>query len=154
MREVGKGTFGSVIKAIDTIDCKAKNKNIYKLIEASSMQPNVNNPYQDPIHFVAIKKVHYDRRYEQRELTTLGEIKDNNLCQNIIEVKDKFFCFERDTGSCGKKKSSGSKQTQNEKKEYLHIVTDFLPYTINDLKIMPNSAQCDKAKYFCLESIR
>lgn len=106
------------------------------------------------MNFVAIKKVFYDRRYEQRELTTLGEIKENNLCENIIEVKDKYFRFERDTGECGKgKKSSGSKST-SEKKEYLHIVTDFLPYTINDLKILPQTVQCEKAKFFCLESIR
>ena len=86
---------------------------------------------------MAIKKVFYDRRYEQRELTTLGEIKDNNLCENIIEVKDKYFRFEKETGDCGKKKSSGSSSAANQKKEYLHIVTDFLPYTINDLKILP-----------------
>ena len=87
-------------------------------------------------------------------MTTLGEIKDNNLCDNIIEVKDKYFRFEVDTGDCGKKKSSGSASAADEKKEYLHIVTDFLPYTINDLKILPSNIQCEKSKFFCLESIR
>lgn len=87
-------------------------------------------------------------------MTTLAEIKENNLCQNIIEVKDKYFRFEKDIGDCGKKKSSGSKSVSNEKKEYLHIVTDFLPYTINDLKILPQNISCEKSKFFCLESIR
>jgi len=63
--------------------------------------------------------------------------------------------MEKDTGDCGKKKSSGSSSdATNQKKEYLHIVTDFLPYTINDLKILPSTIQCEKAKFFCLESIR
>jgi hypothetical protein len=44
--------------------------------------------------------------------------------------------MEADTGDCGKKKSSGTSST-NQKKEYLFIVTDYLPYTINDLKIYP-----------------
>jgi hypothetical protein len=88
LKEVGKGTFGSVIKAIDTKECQAQSKNIYKLIMAHSYQPDATNQYQDSSNFVAIKKLFYDRRYEQRELTTLNEIKDNNLCSNIIEVKD------------------------------------------------------------------
>lgn len=40
---------------------------------------------------VAIKKLFYDRRYEQRELTILDEIKRNKLCKNIIELKDRYF---------------------------------------------------------------
>ena len=86
MKEVGKGTFGSVIKAIDTREVQTKN--IPKLIQASSMPRDATNPYQEPQNFVAIKKLFYDRRYEQRELSTLNEIKSKGLCQNIIEVKD------------------------------------------------------------------
>jgi hypothetical protein len=52
------------------------------------MEPDASNPNQDPSNFVAIKKLFYDRRYEQRELQTLNEIKSKNLCSNIIEVKD------------------------------------------------------------------
>lgn len=40
---------------------------------------------------MAIKKLFYDRRYEQRELTILDEIKKNKLCRNIIELKDRYF---------------------------------------------------------------
>jgi len=34
----------------------------------------------DPRRFVAIKKLFYDRRYEQRELSTLDEIKRQKKC--------------------------------------------------------------------------
>ena len=63
IKEAGKGAFGSVFKAQD-------------------LQENC---------FVAIKKLFYDRRYEQRELSTLDEIKKNGLCKNIIELKDRYF---------------------------------------------------------------
>ena len=43
LKEVGKGTFGSVIKAIDTRETQPKN--IIKLIQASSMQRDIANPY-------------------------------------------------------------------------------------------------------------
>jgi hypothetical protein len=39
------------------------------------MQRDIANPYQEPSNYVAIKKLFYDRRYEQRELSTLNEIK-------------------------------------------------------------------------------
>ena len=36
------------------------------------------------------------------------------------------------------------KEAGKELKEYLHIVTDFLPYTINDLDVNPSAYQgCD-----------
>jgi len=43
-----------------------------------------------------------------------------------------------------------------ELKEYLYIVTDFLPYTINDLNVNPSPYECDleQANNFCLESIK
>jgi len=43
LKEVGKGTFGSVIKAIDTREVQPKN--IMKLIQANSMQKDAANPY-------------------------------------------------------------------------------------------------------------
>lgn len=115
LKEVGKGTFGSVIKAIDTRECQPKN--IVKLIQANSMARDTANPYQDPQNYVAIKKLFYDRRYEQRELSTLNEIKTKGLCQNIIEVKDQYF------------KNEPAEEAEKKKgvlqKEYLFIVTDF-----------------------------
>jgi len=45
----------------------------------------------DHRRYVAIKKLFYDRRYEQRELSTLDEIKKRKLCRNIIELKDRYF---------------------------------------------------------------
>jgi len=63
IEEVGKGAFGSVSKAFDN---RSKG-------------------------YVAIKKLFYDRRYEQRELSTLAEIKERGLCNNIIELKDRYF---------------------------------------------------------------
>lgn len=77
--------------------------------------------------FVAIKKLFYDRRYEQRELSTLDEIKRSQLCENIIELKDRYF----HTSSEPDEKNAG----QMVKKEYLYIVTDYLPYTVNDLHV-------------------
>jgi len=78
---------------------------------------------------VAIKKLFYDRRYEQRELTTLDEIKKSKLCRNIIELKDRYFqnVEEIDPNS----KPPGKLVH----KEYLYIVTDYLPFTICDLKV-------------------
>lgn len=46
---------------------------------------------KDPNRYVAIKKLFYDRRYEQRELITLDELKKKHLCTNIIELKDRYF---------------------------------------------------------------
>jgi hypothetical protein len=55
------------------------------------------------------------------------------LCSNIIELRDKYFqkVYEPITG----KKPNKEFQVQGGHylKEYLYIVTDFLPYTINDL---------------------
>jgi hypothetical protein len=115
LKEVGKGTFGSVIKAIDTREVQPKN--IIKLIQASNLPRDYANPYQDPCNFVAIKKLFYDRRYEQRELSTLNEIKSKGLCQNIIEVKDQYF---RNEPADEAEKRKGVLQ-----KEYLFIVTDY-----------------------------
>jgi len=113
MMEVGKGAFGSVTKAVDRrIQYTAK----------CADDPHWN--------LVAIKKLFYDRRYEQRELSTLDEIKRNNLCANIIELKDRYF-----------KKIS----EKNSKKEYLFIVTDFLPYTICDLRVTVSTYSHDKS---------
>jgi len=75
-------------------------------------------------NFVGIKRLFFDRRYEQRELSTLKEIKRHGLCSGIIELKDKYFRRIDENGV---------------KKEYLYIVTDFLPYTISDLRVMPTT---------------
>lgn len=113
MHEVGKGAFGSVTKAVDRrIQYTAK----------CADDPHWN--------CVAIKKLFYDRRYEQRELSTLDEIKRNNLCANIIELKDRYF-----------KKI----MEKNQKKEYLFIVTDYLPYTICDLRVSVSTYSDDKS---------
>lgn len=69
----------------------------------------------------------YDRRYEQRELTILDEIKKKKLCKNIIELKDRYF---KTLDEPDPKKYGGLIR-----KEYLFIVTDFLPYTICDLRV-------------------
>ena len=124
--EVGKGAFGAVTKAVDT---RIKWQDSF-----------ADDEYWN---FVAIKKLFYDRRYEQRELSTLDEIKRNKLCTNIIELKDRYF-----------------KKIQ--KKEFLFIVTDFLPYTICDLRVATNTYSNNKSfvnsqnspKNYCLESIR
>jgi serine/threonine protein kinase len=71
LKEAGKGAFGSVYKAEDTT-----------LSNLSLL---------DHRRYVAIKKLFYDRRYEQRELSTLDEIKKRKLCRNIIELKDRYF---------------------------------------------------------------
>lgn len=71
VKEAGKGAFGSVYKAID--------------LQKKTLDPFDNSQY------VAIKKLFYDRRYEQRELSILDEIKKKKLCRNIIELKDRYF---------------------------------------------------------------
>ena len=71
MKEAGKGAFGSVFMAQDN--------------------HKINLPANDPDKYVAIKKLFYDRRYEQRELSTLDEIKKLHLCRNIIELRDRYF---------------------------------------------------------------
>jgi len=103
---------------------------------------------------VAIKKLFYDRRYEQRELSTLNEIKTKGLCQNIIEVRDQYFKNEPADEA---EKKKGVLQ-----KEYLFIVTDFLPHTISDLRVMPSTYMMDNSfensgssvRNYCLESIK
>lgn len=79
----------------------------------------------EPNRYVAIKKLFYDRRYEQRELSILDEIKKKKLCKNIIELKDRYF---------QQVEEHDSKQGKVEK-EYLFIVTDYLPYTVCDLRV-------------------
>jgi hypothetical protein len=81
----------------------------------------------DPSRFVAIKKLFYDRRYEQRELSTLDEIKKKSICANIIELKDRYF----------QRINEPHEKNRNltVSKEYLFIVTDYLPYTICDLRV-------------------
>jgi serine/threonine-protein kinase BUR1 len=134
IKEAGKGAFGSVFKAEDT-----------------SYQSN--DPF-DNRRYVAIKKLFYDRRYEQRELATLDDIKRRKMCSNIIELRDRYFqnIEEEDSKNYG----------QTVKKEYLFIVTDYLPYTICDLRVGCNFYQNDASFKnepdsqfnFCLESIK
>ena len=42
-------------------------------------------------NFVAIKKLFFDRKYEQREVPMLLEIKNKKMNDNIIKLKDKYF---------------------------------------------------------------
>lgn len=88
--------------------------------------------------YVAIKKLFYDRRYEQRELSILDEIKKKKLCKNIIELRDRYFKQEEEHDT---KKGLVVK-------EYLFIVTDYLPFTVCDLKIANQNPD------LCLESIK
>jgi hypothetical protein len=62
------------------------------------------------------------------------------LCKNIIELKDRYFktLDEADPKKYG----------QVIRKEYLFIVTDYLPFTICDLKVNEGPQQQN------LESIR
>ena len=81
MKEAGKGAFGSVFQALELNKLSAMLPDQ----DAISQIHNLNQS------MVAIKKLFYDRRYEQRELSTLDEIKDHGLCSNIIELRDKYF---------------------------------------------------------------
>lgn len=73
MKEVGRGAFGSVFKAMDL-----------KAVQNSKNQ-------QNPDNYVAIKKLFYDRKYEQREVPMLVEIKNKRLNDNIIKLKDRYL---------------------------------------------------------------
>ena len=106
----------------------------------------------DNRRYVAIKKLFYDRRYEQRELSTLDEIKKRKLCRNIIELKDRYFQNIEEQDEKG----------QTVKKEYLFIVTDYLAYTVCDLRVQ-NTFYTNDPTYdsspnspnnYCLESIK
>lgn len=123
IKEAGKGAFGSVYKALD-------------LQKKNTVDPFDNSQY------VAIKKLFYDRRYEQRELSILDEIKKRKLCRNIIELKDRYFQTIEELDQ---------KTKVNCTKEYLFIVTDYLPYTVCDLKVF--NVQNQKPAV-CLESIK
>lgn len=73
IKEVGRGAFGSVFKAMDLKAAQSNSKNL-----------NGEN-------FVAIKKLLYDRKYEQREVPMLMEIKNKRLNDNIIKLKDRYL---------------------------------------------------------------
>lgn len=124
--EAGKGAFGSVFKAEDT--------------HIQSLSPFTPK-------YVAIKKLFYDRRYEQRELSILDEIKRNKKCANIIELKDRYFQHLEELDVTNKKHD----KMELVRKEFLFIVTDFLPYTICDLQVTQSAS--NPASH-CLESIR
>ena len=109
IKEVGRGAFGSVFKAMD-------------LKAAQSNLKNVNGE-----NFVAIKKLLYDRKYEQREVPMLMEIKNKRLNDNIIKLKDRYLKQYQEANQ--------KKPWQRITKEYLFIVTDYLPHTICDLNV-------------------
>lgn len=73
LKEVGRGAFGSVFKALDR-----------KQAQNAKSQTCSDN-------FVAIKKLFYDRKYEQREVPMLVEIKNKRLNDNIIKLKDRYL---------------------------------------------------------------
>jgi hypothetical protein len=64
--EVGKGTFGSVLKAFDVqrAQCMQNIKYMKKQEKLDAIRKLVEPLKDDPRHFVAIKKLFYDRRYE------------------------------------------------------------------------------------------
>jgi len=132
LKEVGKGAFGSVFKALD------KTKGTLN---------------EDA--FVAIKKLFYDRKYEQREVPTLLEIRNHGLCDNIIRLKERYLKQVEEVNP--------KKNMLKETKEYLYIVTDYLPFTICDINVSPaiylskvqqNQKAVANARFLCLESIR
>lgn len=73
LKEVGRGAFGSVFKALD--------RRVAAQTKSTSSQDN----------FVAIKKLFYDRKYEQREVPMLVEIRNKKLNDNIIKLKDRYL---------------------------------------------------------------
>lgn len=91
LKEVGKGTFGSVLKAIDAHHPILQSLDASERANKEAILKQLRPLNDDPSHFVAIKKLFYDRRYEQRELVILQKIKEKGLCKNIIELKDKYF---------------------------------------------------------------
>ena len=103
---------------------------------------------------MAIKKIFFDRNYVQREVPILVEIYTRRKTENIIRLVDRYLKVTED------KKSWPKMQ-----KEYLYIVTDYMPYTICDLNISPNyymsqdkatpnEMKLSQAKNHCLESIK
>lgn len=61
------------------------------------------------------------------------------MCANIIELKDRYFeNIEEREEKLGK--------VELVRKEYLFIVTDYLPYTVSDLKVTQD--------FSCLASIK
>lgn len=80
-------------------------------------------------NFVAVKKLLYDRKYEQREVPMLMEIKNKRLNENIIKLKDRYLKQYTEANQ--------KKPWQKITKEFLFIVTDYLPHTICDLNVSP-----------------
>ena len=78
---------------------------------------------------MAIKKLFYDRKYEQREVPMLVEIKNKRLNDNIIKLKDRYLKQYQEVNQ----KKPWTRLT----KEYLFIVTDYFPHTICDLNVSP-----------------
>mmetsp|Transcript_2354 Transcript_2354/g.3558 ORF Transcript_2354/g.3558 Transcript_2354/m.3558 type:complete len:81 (-) Transcript_2354:526-768(-) len=80
------------MKAFDTHKAEFSYfKNKKKLDKMTAIKQYLTPLLGDHKNFVAIKKLFYDRRYEQRELSTLQEIKNKNLCENVICLRDKYF---------------------------------------------------------------
>lgn len=154
MKEVGRGAFGSVFKALDVKQAQTNGS-------SKGQQNGVSGPNDN---FVAIKKLLYDRKYEQREVPMLMEIKNKRLNDNIIKLKDRYLKQVQEVNQ--------KKPWQRITKEYLFIVTDYLPHTICDLNVSPSiyltpngqesaimpsnvsPQQMAQAKVKCLESIR
>ena len=63
-------------------------------------------------------------------MPTLVEISENNLCSNIIKLVDRHFKRVEELNP--------KKNMLTETKDYLYIVTDYLPFTICDMRVSPS----------------
>ena len=113
IKEIGQGAFGNVYKAID-LSYASKN-----LDKTQTEQENFDQ-------FVAIKKIFYDRKYVQREVPMLMEIRKSDKCDNIIMLKDRYLKVNS---------AQTDKKNPAQPLENLYIITDFMPFTICDLNL-------------------
>ena len=63
-------------------------------------------------------------------MPTLVEISEHNLCSNIIKLVDRHFKRVEELNP--------KKNMLAETKDYLYIVTDYLPFTICDMRVSPS----------------